>query len=59
MIKPSKNNTGSIYFGASTVTTASGMEIIGPDRLEFELDASDYYLISDTAGQIVEIVEIA
>jgi hypothetical protein len=58
MIKPSKNNTGSIYFGASTVTTASGMEIIGPDRLEFELDASDYYLISDTAAQVVEIVEV-
>lgn len=59
LIKPSKNNTGSIYFGASTVTTASGMEIIGPDRLEFAFDASDYYLISDTAGQVVEIVEIA
>lgn len=59
MLKPSKNNTGSIYFGDSTVTTATGMEIIGPDRLEFALDASDYYLISDTAGQVVEIVEIS
>lgn len=58
LIKPSKNNTGSIYFGASTVTTASGLEIIGPDRLEFLLDSSDYYLISDTAGQVVEIVEV-
>jgi hypothetical protein len=58
MIKPSKNNTGSIYFGSSSVTTTNSMEIIGPDRLEFALDASDFYLISDTAGQIVEIVEI-
>jgi hypothetical protein len=58
MIKPSKNNTGSIYFGASTVTTSTGMEIIGPDRLEFELDSADYYLISDTAAQVVEIIEV-
>jgi hypothetical protein len=58
MLKPSKNNSGSVYFGSSAVTTASGMEIIGPDRLEFEFDSSDYYLISDTAGQVVEIVEI-
>jgi hypothetical protein len=59
MIKPSKNNTGSIFLGSSSVTTASGLEIIGPDRLEFTLDASDYYLISDTAAQVVEIIEVA
>jgi hypothetical protein len=58
MIKPSKNNTGSIYLGSSAVTTASGMEIIGPDRLEFDLNSFDFYLISDTAGQVVEIAEI-
>jgi len=58
MIKPSKNNTGSIYLGASTVTTGTGMEIIGPDRLEFVLDSADYYLISDTAAQVVEIIEV-
>ena len=58
MIKPSKNNTGSIYFGASTVTISPGMEIIGPDRLEFVLDSADYYLISDTAAQVVEIIEV-
>lgn len=57
MIKPSKNNTGAIYLGSSSVTTANGMEIIGPDRLAFEFDAADYYLISDTAAQVVEIVE--
>ena len=58
MIKPSKNNTGAIYLGASTATTANSMEIIGPDRLEFEFDASDFYLISDTAAQVVEIIEV-
>jgi hypothetical protein len=58
MIKPSKNNTGAIFFGPSTVTTANGMEIIGPDRLEFLNDHSDWYLISDTAAQVVEIIEV-
>lgn len=59
IIKPSKNNTGAIFFGSSAVTTANGLEIIGPDTREFLLDASDYYLISDTAGQVVEIIEVA
>lgn len=59
LIKPSKNNTGSIYLGSSGVTTGTGLEIIGPDRLEFLLDSSDYYLISDTATQFVEIIEVA
>jgi hypothetical protein len=57
MVKPSAANTGKIYIGPSGVTTANGMEIIGPDRLEFEFDAGDYYLISDTAAQVVEILE--
>lgn len=59
MIKPNKNNTGAIYIGASGVTTANGLEIIGPDRLEFDFDSGDYYLISDLAAQVVEIVEKA
>lgn len=58
MIKPSANNSGKIYLGSSGVTTSTGMEIIGPDRLEFPLDGSDYYVISDTASQIVEIIEV-
>jgi hypothetical protein len=57
MVKPSAANTGKIYIGPSSVTTANGMEIVGPDRLEFEFDAGDYYLISDTAAQVVEILE--
>ncbi len=57
LIKPSKNNSGSIYMGASGVTTSNGLEIIGPDTREFPFDSGDYYLISDTAGQTVEILE--
>lgn len=59
MIKPSENNTGAIYVGSSSVTTANGMSIIGPDRLEFEFDSGDYYLISDLAAQSVQIIEKA
>jgi len=58
IISPLKTNTGAIYLGSSSVTTSNGLEIIGPDRLEFLLDASDYYLISDTAGQEVRIIEV-
>ena len=57
IVKPSKNNTGSIFIGPAGVTTANGLEIIGPDRVEFEFDGADYYLISDTAAQTVEILE--
>lgn len=57
-IKPSKNNTGAIYIGSSGVLISTGMEIIGPDRWEVLNDNNDYYLISDTAGQVVEILEV-
>ena len=57
-IKPSKNNLGAIYIGSSSVTIGTGMEIIGPDRWEILNDSNDWYLISDTAGQVVEIVEV-
>lgn len=57
-IKPSKNNTGAIFYGASGLTTATAMEIIGPDGIILDWDASDYYLISDTISQTVEILEV-
>jgi hypothetical protein len=57
IIKPSKNNTGAVFIGGSGVTTSNGLEFIGPDRMEFEFDSADYYLISDTAAQVVEILE--
>lgn len=57
LVKPSAANTGKIFIGPSTVTTSNALEIIGPDRVEFDFDAGDYYLISDTAGQTVELIE--
>ncbi len=58
MIKPSGTNNGSIFLIATGGSTSTGMEIIGPDRLEFLFDPTDYYLISDTLGQTVEIIEV-
>jgi hypothetical protein len=58
-IKPASSNTGRIWIGGSTVTIATGLEIIGPDVIDWEYDAGDYYLISDTAAQVVEILEKA
>lgn len=57
ILKSSADNTGRIYFGSSAVTIANGVEIVGPDRLEFEFDSGDYYVISDIASQKVEILE--
>lgn len=56
-IKPSINNSGRIFIGSSGVTTANGLEIVGPDRLDFEFDSGDYYMISDTAAQSVDVLE--
>lgn len=58
-IKPSINNSGRIFIGASTVTTANGLEIVGPDRIDFEFDSGDYYMISDVTSQVVEVMEKA
>lgn len=57
-IKPSKNNTGAMFIIATGGSITTGMEIIGPDFAEFEYDPTDYYLISDTAAQTVEILEV-
>lgn len=57
-IKPNKNNTGAIFYGGTGLTTSTGMEIIGPDGIILDYDASDYYLISDTGSQVVEILEV-
>lgn len=56
-IKPHKDNTGNIYLGSSLVTIATGLEVIGPDRVEFE-GYYDFYLVSDTVSQSVEIMEL-
>lgn len=57
-LKPSKNNLGAVFIIPTGGSISTGLEIVGPDRVEFLGDASDYYLISDTAGQIVEILEV-
>lgn len=57
MIKPSENNSGRMFIGSSAVTISTGLEIIGPDRMEFDFNTADYYLISNTAGQVVEVLE--
>jgi hypothetical protein len=58
MLTPDTTNTGSIYLGGSGVTTSTGKIIVGPDSLYIDWDASDYYLISDTASQKVHIIEV-
>lgn len=58
LIKPHKDNTAPVYLGGTGITTGSGMEIIGPDRIEFLNDSSDYFLISSGANQKVEILEV-
>ena len=60
MITPITIN-GKIYLGGSNVTTANGKQIIGPDTLFLDWDASDYYLVSDNAdgsNSIISIVEV-
>lgn len=57
MITPS-NITGNIYLGGSGVTSSTGKIIVGPDSLFIDWDSSDYYLISDTAGNTVSILEV-
>lgn len=57
IITPS-NIAGNIYLGGSGVTSSTGRLIVGPDTIVLDWDASDYYLISDTAGNTVSILEV-
>ena len=58
VIKPTRGNTGIVYYGATGLSTANGMEIVGVDAITILGDASDYFLIADTVGQSVEIIEV-
>lgn len=49
---------GNLYIGGSGVTISTGRIIIGPDTLVLDWDASDYYIISDVAGNTVSILEV-
>lgn len=57
-IKPASSNTGRVWYGSSGVTISNGIEIIGPDYITLDGDFSDYYVVSDTNTQIVEILEV-
>ena len=56
--KPSASNSGRIWYGSSTVTISTGIEIVGVDTINLDADYSDYYLISDTIAQVVELLEV-
>jgi len=57
-IKPASSNTGRVWYGPSSVTISNGVEIIGPDSIVLDGDYSDYFVVSDTNTQIVEIIEV-
>jgi hypothetical protein len=57
VITPIETN-GNIYIGGSSVSALNGKQIIGPDTLSFDWDASDYFLISDQPGNIVSVLEV-
>lgn len=56
--KPSASNSGRIWYGSASVTISTGLEIISVDTITLDADHSDYYLISDTAAQVVELLEV-
>jgi hypothetical protein len=56
-VKPNPANTGAIYIGSSGVTTATGMLVLPAETMEFNFDAGEYYLISDTAAQSCFVLE--
>lgn len=62
IVNPDSNSTAFFYVGSSSVTSSGGtrgIQLIGGDKIAFNSDAGDYYIISDTAGQTVYIVEQA
>lgn len=57
---PDQASTGRFFYGSSSVTSSGatrGCEIFPAQTEEFIDDAGDYYIISDTAGQTVYVVE--
>lgn len=54
---PDINSVANFYFGSSTVTTASGSPILPGTPGILTGDASDFYIISDTAAQTVNVLE--
>lgn len=62
IVNPDSTSTAKFYMGTSTVTSTGanrGLQLLGGDKVAFNSDAGDYYIISDTAAQTVYIVEQA
>jgi hypothetical protein len=58
--QPDSTSTGNLYYGSSSVTSSGatrGVQIFAGQTEEMTMDAGDYYIISDTAGQTVFVVE--
>lgn len=61
-VTPDLASTAKFYIGGSTVTnsgTTRGIEIAAGQSFVANNDAGDYFIVSDTAGQTVEIMEQA
>lgn len=58
--RPDPTSSANFYYGSSSVTSSSttrGIQVFPGESVEFSMDAGDYYIISDTAGQTVFVVE--
>lgn len=62
VVTPDAASTGKFYIGSSTVTASGatrGIQIIAGQTFIANNDAGDYWIVSDTASQTVEILEQA
>jgi hypothetical protein len=62
LVSPDNASTANFYIGSSTVANSGasrGVQLLGGDQIAFNNDAADYWIISDTAGQTVYILEEA
>lgn len=59
VVTPDSASTGKFYIGSSTVTSSGatrGIQIVAGQTFIANNDAGDYFIISDTAAQTVEIM---
>ena len=63
-VRCAPTNTATIWYGPSGVTIATGMPLLPGEKLEIPIvrgtnskhpDETEYYFISDTAGQIISV----
>lgn len=55
--RPDAASAARFFYGASGVLISTGIEFFPGELLEFLDDAADYFMVSDTAGQTIGIVE--